>query len=646
MAEPTSLYRRFRPQRFAEVRGQDFVVSALRNAVRDSRVAHAYLFSGPRGTGKTTAARILAKALNCTDRAADGDCCDRCPSCTAIREGGSLNVVELDAASNRGIDRVREIIAGTVIGSPGEKKVYIFDEVHQLTSEAGTALLKTLEEPPEHVVFVLATTDPEKVAIPVRSRTQHFEFRLLDVDVLAGLVSDVVGSAGIELDERALATVVRDGRGSARDTLSVLEQVASAGGLRDDVPVVDDLVEALIARDAGMVLVAVAAAMRAGRDPRRLGAELVERLRLCFLSSLAPDLVDCLAEERARIADQAKRLGPAGATRAIEVVGEALVDLRESVDPRVTLEVALVRVARADLDTSPAALLARIERLERAEPRPAPADAGPPASAPPTASPGPKPAPPAGTAAGAEAQAAGPEAVRRTLGALRGTAGTPAPPRSRPAQAPTTPGAPSGARAAVPPAPNDQPRPADPPTTDEPPTGGPPTDAPAGGAANVGAPASVAPPGGAPPTGAPGPGAADGAPAGMAAALLPSAGEVASAWDAVLAEMKPSVRSRFASARVVAVDTAVVLTVDNAYLLADCETRRPDAEAALAARFGRPVPVRLTLSGATPLSRTTAASSATEEEHVDLTQLVDAPPPTTDPHERLRKAFPGAEEVL
>ncbi|MEJ7763999.1 MAG: DNA polymerase III subunit gamma/tau [Acidimicrobiales bacterium] len=367
MAEPTSLYRRFRPQRFADVRGQEFVVSALRNAVRDGRVAHAYLFSGPRGTGKTTTARILAKALNCTDRAADGDCCDRCESCTAIRDGGSMNVVELDAASNRGIDRVREIIAGTVIGAPGEKKVYIFDEVHQLTSEAGTALLKTLEEPPEHVVFVLATTDPEKVAIPVRSRTQHFEFRLLDVDLLAELVNDVVDAAAIELDDRALATVVRDGRGSARDTLSVLEQVASAGGLRDEVPVVDDLVEALIARDAGAVLVAVAAAMRAGRDPRRLGAELVERLRLCFLSVLAPDLVDCLADERERVADQSKRLGPAAATRAIEVVGEALVDLRESVDPRVTLEVALVRVARADLDTAPAALVERLERLERAQ---------------------------------------------------------------------------------------------------------------------------------------------------------------------------------------------------------------------------------------------------------------------------------------
>ncbi len=434
MAEPTSLYRRFRPQRFAEMRGQDFVVSALRNAVRDGREAHAYLFSGPRGTGKTTAARILAKALNCTDRAPDGDCCDRCASCVAIREGGSLNVVELDAASNRGIDRVREIIAGTVIGSPGQKKVYIFDEVHQLTPEAGTALLKTLEEPPEHVVFVLATTDPEKVAVPVRSRTQHFEFRLYDTQVLTGLVHDIVASAGIELDERALAAVVRDGRGSARDTLSVLEQVASAGGLRDEVPVVDDLVEALIARDAGAVLVAVAAGMRAGRDPRRLGSELVERLRLCFLSVLAPDLVDCLADERERVADQAKRLGPAAATRAIEVVGEALVDLRESVDPRVTLEVALVRVARADLDTSPAALAERLALLGGAARRPQPpAAAAASEAAPPVAEPDP----------GRPAEGApGPAAVRRTLGALKGTAGRPPPPeRTHPAPPPASPAA-------------------------------------------------------------------------------------------------------------------------------------------------------------------------------------------------------------
>ncbi|CAA9221198.1 MAG: DNA polymerase III subunits gamma and tau [uncultured Acidimicrobiales bacterium] len=617
MAEPTSLYRRFRPQRFAEMRGQEFVVSALRNAVRDGRVAHAYLFSGPRGTGKTTTARILAKALNCTNRSADGDCCDRCASCTAIRDGGSLNVVELDAASNRGIDRVREIIAGTVIGSPGEKKVYIFDEVHQLTSEAGTALLKTLEEPPEHVVFVLATTDPEKVAVPVVSRTQHFKFRLYDTEVLTSLVHDVVVSAGIELDDRALAAVVRDGRGSARDTLSVLEQVASAGGLRDDVPVADDLVEALIARDAGAVLVAVAAGMRAGRDPRRLGAELVERLRLCFLSVLAPDLVDCLADERERIADQAKRLGPAAATRAIEVVGEALVELRESVDPRVTLEVALVRVARADLDTAPSALVERIERLERAGPvEPGPPQTSPGGSAPPApAVAGPQPAPAEPVARPGEG-ATGPGAVRRTLGALKGTAGRPpaASPSQPPAQASAAPGPP-----ASPVRPGGEPAAA---------------PRPAGGARVPQEPAAPLPAA-----------SADGASGSVAAALLPSAGEVAAAWEAVLADVKPAVRSRFGSAQVVAVDTAVVVAVDNVYLQADCEARRRDVETALANRFGRPVPVRITVGTGTTATPRRAAPPA-EEEHVDLTQLVDAPPATLDPHERLRQAFPGAEEVL
>ena len=610
MAEPTSLYRRFRPQRFADVRGQQFVVSALRNAVRDGRVAHAYLFSGPRGTGKTTTARILAKALNCTDRAPDGDCCDRCPSCVAIRDGGSLNVVELDAASNRGIDRMREIIAGTVIGAPGEKKVYIFDEVHQLTSEAGTALLKTLEEPPEHVVFVLATTDPEKVAVPVRSRTQHFEFRLLDVEVLNGLVHDIAGSAGIHLDERALAAAVREGRGSARDTLSVLEQVASAGGLRDEAPVVDDLLEALIARDAGAVLVAVAAGMRAGRDPRRLGAELVERLRLCFLSVLAPDLVDCLADERNRIADQAKRLGPAAATRAIEVVGEALVELRESVDPRVTLEVALVRLARADLDTSPAALVERIEHLERA--LAGGAGRAPAAAAGLPSAPSPAPAmvdvprvvPATAATVTTDEGPSGPAGVRRTLGALKGTAGT-----ARTAASP--PVAPAPARVAPAAAP-----------------------APAADPATHAAPA----PGGAP--------VADQAVAGVASALLPSAGEVAAAWEAVLAQVKPAVRSRFATAKVVAVDSAVVVAVENRFLQKDCEDRRGDVEAALAARFGRAVPVRVVIGAGGPPATTPAVDPRGEEEQIDLTQLVDAPPSAAiDHHERLRQAFPGIEEV-
>ena len=185
-----SLYRRFRPSTFAEVKGQDHVVLALRNAVREGKVAHAYLFSGPRGTGKTSTARILAKALNCTDLH-DGEPCGVCSSCLEIARGTSLDVHELDAASNNGVDAMRDLVSRAALGTPGRQKVYIVDEVHMLSTAASNALLKTLEEPPAHVVFVLATTDPQKVLPTIRSRTQHFEFRLLGADTLGELLEQV-----------------------------------------------------------------------------------------------------------------------------------------------------------------------------------------------------------------------------------------------------------------------------------------------------------------------------------------------------------------------------------------------------------------------------------------------------------------------
>ena len=204
----TSLYRRFRPNRFAELRGQDHVVRALQGAVKNDRVSHAYLFSGPRGTGKTTTARILAKALNC-ENPIDGDACDKCASCIAITRGSSLDVTELDAASNNGVDDIREITAGAWHGTPGRWKVYIFDEVHQLTKAAAAALLKTLEEPPSHVVFVLATTDPHKVLPTIRSRTQHLEFRLIGGDTLSSLLHDVEKAAGLKVDDSTIDAAVR-----------------------------------------------------------------------------------------------------------------------------------------------------------------------------------------------------------------------------------------------------------------------------------------------------------------------------------------------------------------------------------------------------------------------------------------------------
>src|SRR5437868_7601851 len=245
-----SLYRRYRPQRFSELRGQDHVSRTLRNAVRENRVAHAYLFSGPRGTGKTSSARILAKALNCA-APTDGEPCGVCQSCVEVAAGTSLDVHELDAASNNGVEAMRDLVARAALGTPGRWKVYIVDEVHMLSAAASNALLKTLEEPPGHVVFVLATTDPQKVLPTIRSRTQHFEFRLLPADVLGEHLRWVATDAGIDVASDAIDLVARRGNGSVRDALSALDQVAAAGGVEDQGVPVDEVVEGLCERDAG-----------------------------------------------------------------------------------------------------------------------------------------------------------------------------------------------------------------------------------------------------------------------------------------------------------------------------------------------------------------------------------------------------------
>src|SRR5437868_9645818 len=228
-----SLYRKHRPQTFGELVGQEAVSTALRNAVREGRVGHAYLFSGPRGTGKTTTARLLAKALNCTgDRSAlePGEPCNGCPSCSEITAGTSMDVVELDAASNRGVGEMRSLLERVAYRSAGgARKVYIVDEVHMLTKEASTALLKTLEEPPAHVIFVLATTDPQMVLPTIRSRTQHFEFSLLPADRLAAHLAEVAAREGVDADPEVFAVLARRAAGSARDALSLLDQALAYG---------------------------------------------------------------------------------------------------------------------------------------------------------------------------------------------------------------------------------------------------------------------------------------------------------------------------------------------------------------------------------------------------------------------------------
>jgi DNA polymerase-3 subunit gamma/tau len=379
-----SLYRRFRPQRFAEVRGQDHVTRALTNAVRDGHVAHAYLFSGPRGTGKTSTARILAKALNCTAPDA-GEPCETCESCQSITAGTSFDVHELDAASNNGVDAMRDLVARASLATPGRWKVYIVDEVHMLSTPASNTLLKTLEEPPDRVVFVLATTDPQKVLPTLRSRTQHYEFHLLDEGELSSLVTAVARDAGIELAADVLDSVVRRARGSARDALSVLDQVAAGGTAYDDSDALAALVAAVATGDVAGALLAVDGAVRQGRDPAQLAVGLIERLRGDFLTLVgAADRAEA-SSTRGDPPEIVDSLGAVRCVRVMELVGGAIVAMRDAPEPRITLEIALIRAARPEADVLPEAVLDRIERLERqleAHPpspgRPAaPAPAGP-----------------------------------------------------------------------------------------------------------------------------------------------------------------------------------------------------------------------------------------------------------------------------
>ncbi len=374
-----SLYRKYRPQTFSEILGQEHVSTTLANAITEERVAHAYLFTGPRGTGKTSTARILAKALNC-EQGPTPNPCGKCDSCVAIALGSSMDVFEMDAASHSGVDETREILSGVPLATAGSrKKIYVIDEVHMLTTQSFNALLKTLEEPPDHVIFVLATTEAHKVLPTIVSRTQRFDFRRMPLASLVDLLSDVAKRESIDIDPDAIEVVARHAEGGARDALSALDQLRSLEGHIT----VDDaerllgergeeafvqLFDAIADADIGTVFTTLDSMITQGADVRQLALGTLNHARSLMLLKTAPqaeDLLDVHAEDRQRLADQAGNFRIGGLVRLLELVGKAITEMRNAPNHRLFLEVALTRSTSPETDLTAEGLIGRIERLER-----------------------------------------------------------------------------------------------------------------------------------------------------------------------------------------------------------------------------------------------------------------------------------------
>lgn len=380
-----ALYRRYRPESFAEVIGQEHVTDPLQQALRNNRVNHAYLFSGPRGCGKTTSARILARCLNC-EQGPTPTPCGECQSCRDLaRNGpGSIDVIEIDAASHGGVDDARDLREKAFFGPAGSRyKIYIIDEAHMVTSAGFNALLKVVEEPPEHLKFIFATTEPEKVIGTIRSRTHHYPFRLVPPGTLREYLGEVCGQEGIPVADGVLPLVVRAGAGSVRDSMSVMDQLLAGAGDAGvtyamatsllgytDGSLLDSVVEAFASGDGAAAFEVVDQVIEGGNDPRRFVADLLERLRDLVILAAVPDaaekgLIDAPVDVVERMQAQAGVFGAAELSRSADLVNEGLTEMRGATSPRLQLELICARVLLPAAYGDERSVMARLDRIER-----------------------------------------------------------------------------------------------------------------------------------------------------------------------------------------------------------------------------------------------------------------------------------------